>query len=320
MSIAVVERRGEAGAVERLRPRTCGMQRTLRAAVPCRGVGVHGGARVGMTLLPAPAGRGIVFQRTDLGGGPAAMVPARWDFVSDTTLCTQLENAAGVRVRTVEHLMAALAAAGVDNVLVQVDGPELPIMDGSARDFCGLIGRVGTAPQAIRRRPVRVLKPVEVREGGAWARLVPADRFSVSCTIRYDHPHIGVQHYDFDPSREDFAEGVGRARTFCLMNDIAGMRARGLAMGGSLGNAVVVSDEGVVNGGGLRFPDEFVRHKVLDAIGDLALAGAPILGRFEGDRSGHGLNHRVLAALFGDAAAWDRGEDAPEAGPRRATA
>ena len=320
MSITLAEQRGEVGSVERLRPRTCGMQRTLRAAVGCRGIGVHGGVPVRMTLLPAPADKGVVFQRTDIGGGPAAMVPALWESVSDTILCTQLENAHGVRVRTVEHLMAALAATGVDNALIRVDGPELPIMDGSAGDFCDLIGRVGTAPQAIRRRPIRVLKPVEVREGGAWARLVPADRFSVSCTIRYDHPHIGVQRYDFDPSREDFGKGVGRARTFCLLGDIDGMRARGLARGGSLENAVVVSDEGVVNGGGLRFPDEFARHKVLDAIGDLALAGAPILGRFEGDRSGHRLNHKVLAALLGDGDAWDRGEAAPEAEPRRATA
>ena len=257
-----------------------------------------------MTLGPAPAGRGFVFRRLDIAD-KSGLVPARWDAVVDTTLCTVLSNRYGVGIRTPEHLLAALAGAGIDNATIEVDAPELPIMDGSSDDFTFLIGCVGTRPQPSRpRRWIEVLKPVQVQEGGGWARLLPSDRFRVSCTIDYDHSHVGVQHFEYDSALQTFSEAVGRARTFGFLHELEWLRARGYAKGASLDNAVAISPNGVMNDGGLRYPDELARHKVLDVIGDLALAGAPILGAFQGHRSGHRLNNLLLHALFADASAW----------------
>ena len=232
-------------------------------------------------------------------------MPARWDTVADTTLCTVLSNGCGVGIRTPEHVLAALAGAGIDNATIEVDAPELPIMDGSSDDFTFLIGCVGIRPQPSRpRRRIEVLKPVQVQEGDSWGRLLPSDRFKVSCTIDYDHPHVGVQRFDFDSALQSFSETVGRARTFGFLHELEWLRARGYAKGASLDNAVAISPNGVMNDGGLRYPDELARHKVLDVVGDLALAGAPILGAFQGYRSGHRLNNMVLRALFADASAW----------------
>ncbi len=257
-----------------------------------------------MTLGPAPAGHGFVFRRLDVAGD-AGVVPARWDMVADTTLCTVLSNECGVSISTPEHVLAALAGAGIDNAAIEVDAPELPIMDGSADDFTFLIGCVGIRPLPFRpRRRIEVLKPVQAQDGESWARLLPSDRFQVSCTIDYDHPHVGVQRFDFDSASQTFPETVGRARTFGFLHELEELRARGYARGASLENAVAISPNGVMNDGGLRYPDELARHKVLDVIGDLALAGAPILGAFQGYRSGHRLNNLLLQALFADDSAW----------------
>ena len=298
----MIEREGK--PVERLASWVDRGQRTLRTSIACEGIGIHSGRKVHLTLGPAPAGHGFVFRRLDVAGD-AGVVRGRWDMVVDTMLCTVLSNEYGVSISTPEHVLAALAGAGIDNATIEVDAPELPIMDGSSDDFTFLIGCVGVRPQLSRPRPrIEVLKPVQVQDGESWARLLPSDRFRVSCTIDYDHPHVGVQQFDFDSTRQTFSETVGRARTFGFLHELEWMRARGYAKGATLDNAVAISPDGVMNDGGLRYPDEFVRHKVLDAIGDLALAGAPILGAFQGFRSGHRLNNMVLRALFADESAW----------------
>ena len=258
-----------------------------------------------MTMKPAAAGTGIVFERTDLNNG-GRRFPARFDMVSDTFLCTVLRNASGATLSTVEHVMAALAGCGVDNALIEVDGPELPIMDGSSKAFVSLIERAGVETLAAPRRRIRVLRAVEVREGESVARIAPSESRSFRCEIVFDNPRISRQSALFDLDRETFESDVARARTFGLMEEVESLRARGLALGGSLDNAVVVSGDKVLNEDGLRYENEFARHKVLDAIGDLALAGAPVLGAFEGYRSGHALNNRLLRALFADVDAWRR--------------
>ena len=294
----------EGKQIERLSTTVDRGQRTLRSSIACEGIGIHSGRKVHLTLGPAGPGEGFVFRRLDIADD-SGLVPARWDAVSDTTLCTVLSNRYGVSIRTPEHVLAALAGAGVDNATIEVDAPELPIMDGSSDDFTFLIGCVGVRPQPSRpRRRIEVLKPVQVHEGESWARLLPSNRFKVSCIVDYDHPHVGVQRFDFDSERQSFSETVGRARTFGFLHELEWLRARGYAKGASLENAVAISPNGVMNDGGLRFPDELARHKVLDVIGDLALAGAPILGAFQGYRSGHRLNNLVLHALLNDASAW----------------
>ena len=315
----MTKREGQPHRVERLTPRTQEVEQTLRSSISCSGKGIHSGRETHLTLHPAPPGHGVVFRRLDVAGD-SGLVPARWDLVVETTLCTVLANDSGVRVQTPEHLLAALAGAGVDDVLVEIDGPEVPIMDGSADDFSFMIKCVGIRPQpSRRRRRIVVLKPVTVSEGRAWARLEPAGRFTASCTIRYDHPHVGVQSYRFDPAEQDFSEAIGRARTFGFLHEFEALRARGYAKGASLENAVAISWDGVVNEGGLRFPHELPAHKVLDAVGDLALAGAPILGAFRGDCSGHRLNNLMLRALFADESAW-RWDDEVPAPARRVVA
>jgi UDP-3-O-[3-hydroxymyristoyl] N-acetylglucosamine deacetylase len=230
-------------------------------------------------------------------------------------MCTAVADARGCRVATVEHLMAAFAGCGVDNAVVEVDGPELPIMDGSASPFVFLIDCAGTVEQDAPRRAIRVLKPVEISEGSRATRLLPADSFSITVEIEYPTPPILSQRYTVALDR--FRSEIARARTYGFMHEVESLHAAGLARGASLLNAVVVSGEAVVNEEGLRYTDEFVRHKALDAIGDLYLAGAPIIGRFEGIRSGHRMNQRLLAALFAapDAWCWEPGE--PAALPRR---
>ena len=294
----------ERKAVERLSARVDHGQCTLRSSIACEGVGIHSGRKVHLTLGPAPPGYGLVFRRLDIAD-ESGLVPARWNRVVDTTLSTVLSNEYGVGIQTSEHILAALAGAGVDNATIEVDAPELPIMDGSSDDFTFLIGCVGVRPQPSHmRRRIEVIKPIQVQDGESWARLLPSDRFSVSCTIDYDHPQIGIQRFDFDSMQQSFSEAVGRARTFGFLHELEWLRARGYAKGASLDNAVAISPNGVMNDGGLRYPDELARHKVLDVIGDLALAGAPILGAFQGYRSGHRLNNLLLRALFADESAW----------------
>jgi UDP-3-O-[3-hydroxymyristoyl] N-acetylglucosamine deacetylase len=288
-------------------------QRTLRAAIGCVGTGLHTGARVALTLRPAPADTGLVFRREDVTG--AAAIPAGVEAVADTTRCTQLAGPDGTRVGTVEHLMAALAAWRIDNLEITVDGPEIPAMDGSAQPFFFLLGCVGIAEQDAPRRVLEILRPVHVAHGERRAVLRPHRGFAVDMTIDFAHPYVGRQGLALEVDATTFSDELAGARTFGFADDVASLRANGLARGGSLDNAVVVAADGVLNPGGLRWPDEFVRHKALDAIGDLYLAG-PIAGRFEGRGSGHHLHVKLLKRLLAEPGAWrwtssDEDDDEP---------
>jgi UDP-3-O-[3-hydroxymyristoyl] N-acetylglucosamine deacetylase len=287
-------------------------QRTLKAPIGCVGVGLHSGLRVNMTLRPAEPGHGIVFRRTDLG----VDVPARFDNVVDTRLATVLGLAAGgPRIGTVEHLMAALAGSEIDNVLVEVDGPELPILDGSAAPYLFLLDCAGSVEQETPRTVLHVNRPVCVSDGDAFAEFRPAtpgrSGLHVAMSIEFSAAAIGRQALTLDLTPDSFRRELARARTFTLVQEIDRMRAAGFARGGSLDNAVVVDQARVLNPAGLRMPDEFARHKVLDAVGDLALAGAPLFGRFIAHRSGHALNNRLLRALFNELEAPQETEAEP---------
>ena len=271
--------------------------------MPCRGIGVHSGARVAMVLQPAATDSGIVFRRSDRGG---ACVAAHWRNVQESPLCTTLTNREGVSVATVEHLLAAFAGAEIDNVIVELDGPEVPVMDGSAEPFLFLIERAGIVEQDAPRRAIKVLKPVRVADEDCAAALEPDVGFSVSFEIDFSSQRVRRQDIALSIDAETFRADLARARTFGFLEEVERLRAAGLARGGSLENAVVVSDGKVLNTGGLRYADEFVRHKALDAVGDLYLAGGPIIGHFHGVRSGHAMNRRLLEALFADRAAWCR--------------
>jgi UDP-3-O-[3-hydroxymyristoyl] N-acetylglucosamine deacetylase len=275
-------------------------QQTLKTAIGCRGIGLHSGCKVAMTLHPAPPDTGIVFRRT----GSAAGIRAIWANTIDSPLCTVLSNGEGVRIGTVEHLMAALAGAAIDNVVVELDGPEVPIMDGSAAPFLFLIECAGIVEQDAVRRAIKVLKPVSVGDAGAAAALRPADGFSMSFEIDFDNPLICRQDICLVFDDATFKTELSRARTFGLLDEVDRLRQAGFARGGSLDNAVVVGRDQVLNIGGLRYADEFVRHKLLDAFGDLYLAGGPLVGAFCGSRSGHAHTKRLLAALFADSEAW----------------
>jgi UDP-3-O-[3-hydroxymyristoyl] N-acetylglucosamine deacetylase len=280
-------------------------QRTLKEVISCAGVGLHSGKKVAMTLCPADPDTGIIFRRTDLPNGPVS-IPALWDRVVDTQLCTVLGNEDGVTVGTVEHLMAAIAGAGVDNVIIELNGPEVPIMDGSAAPFQFLLDCTGLIEQDAPRMAIKVLKPVSVGDDERSASLAPADSFSASFQIDFENPLIGRQKFFFDAVDGAFQREIARARTFGFASDVAQLQAMGLAKGGSLENAVVLTGDRVLNEDGLRFEDEFVRHKVLDSVGDLYLAGGPLLAQFHGMRSGHGLNNDLLKELFADSSAWRR--------------
>jgi UDP-3-O-[3-hydroxymyristoyl] N-acetylglucosamine deacetylase len=275
-------------------------QCTLRTATGCRGIGLHCGQPVAMTLRPAAPDTGIVFRRLDVG----AEIRASWTSTTESALSTVLSNGEGMQIGTIEHLMAAFAGSQVDNALVELDGPEVPIMDGSAAPFLQLIERVGVVPQDAARRAFKVLKPVWVSENGSCAALLPEHGFSMSFEIDFDNPLIRRQDLALTFDSGTFKTELAPARTFGLLDDWPRLKAAGLARGGSLDNAVVVSGNRVLNDGGLRFADEFVRHKLVDALGDLYLAGGPMIGHFRGLRSGHALNRRLLAALFADRDAW----------------
>ena len=279
------------------------LQRTVARSVSIRGVGVHAGEPVHLELASAPADSGIVFERVDLQGDETE-IRADWRQVVDTRLCTVIANAAGASVSTIEHLMAALAAAGIDNARIRLDGPEVPILDGSAAQWMSLIGEAGVLPQSSRRRSLRVLRTVRIGDADKWAMLVPGRGSRYSVEIDFDEPLIGRQRYDFCLAAEAFREQIAPARTFGFARDVAAMQAAGRALGGSLDNAVVIDGGQVLNPGGLRFADEFVRHKLLDCVGDLYLAGARIEGRLIASRPGHALNVDLLRALFAEPAAW----------------
>lgn len=278
-------------------------QQTLKNSINCSGVALHSGAKVSMVLHPAEADTGIVFRRTDAAGG--IEVQALWRNAIETPLCTTLVDARGNHVATIEHLMAALAGCGIDNAVIELNGPEVPIMDGSAAPFVFLIECAGVAVQDSPRRALRILSDVAVSEPHRAAFLAPGSSYTVGFEIEFPNTLIGHQEWFTEVNESAFKRDVARARTFGLVQDIEKMRAMGLARGGSLENAVVVNGQEIVNDDGLRFDNEFVRHKVLDSIGDLYMAGAPIIGHFQGERAGHALTLRLLQALFADEDAWE---------------
>ena len=273
------------------------MQTTIKSPVAFDGIGLHSGAPARMVILPASAEHGIWFRRSDIRVGDA-LVAARWDAVNQTPLCTRIENAQGASVSTIEHVMAALAGCGVHNALIEIDGPEVPILDGSAAPFVrGILAR-GVVRLAAPVRAIEILRPVEVTRGEAWARLEPGDRLTIDFAIEFEDAAIGTQRKRLDMSNGSFVRELSNSRTFCRQADVNAMQAQGLALGGTLENAVVVEGEKVLSPGGLRHDDEAVRHKMLDALGDLALAGAPILGAYSGHRAGHALTNDLLCKLF----------------------
>ena len=279
-------------------------QRTLKNAIQASGVGLHTGEKVYMTLHPSAPDTGVVFRRTDLN--PMVEIPAQAKNVGDTTLSTTLIKD-GTRVSTVEHLMSALAGMGIDNVIVDVSAAEIPIMDGSAAPFVFLLQSAGIEEQDAPKKFVRVKRPVTVKQDGKEATFKPFDGFKINFAIDFDHPVFDSQtlNASIDFSSTSFVKEVSRARTFGFMHEFEYLRAKGLARGGSLNNAIVVDESHIVNEDGLRFEDEFVKHKILDAIGDLYLMGNSIIGEFDAHKSGHGLNNASVLALIAEEDAWE---------------
>ncbi|OGS92069.1 MAG: UDP-3-O-[3-hydroxymyristoyl] N-acetylglucosamine deacetylase [Gallionellales bacterium GWA2_60_18] len=279
-------------------------QRTLKNSVSVTGVGLHSGEKVMLGLRPAPVNSGIVFRRVDTR--PVEEICARAELVNDTRLSTCMEQN-GVRVATVEHLMSALAGLGVDNAYIDLDSAEVPIMDGSAGTFIFLLQSAGIVEQTAAKKFIRVKKTVEVKQGDKWVRFEPHHGYKLTFTINFAHPVFAStkQHVVVDLGEESYVRDISRARTFGFMHDVENMHAQGLALGGSLDNAIVMDEYRVLNADGLRFEDEFVKHKVLDAIGDLYLLGYPLIGAFSGYKSGHALNNALLRALLADEQAWE---------------
>ena len=290
-------------------------QRTLKSLVSATGVGLHTGRKVRLTLRPAQPDTGVVFRRTDLPG--VADIPARADLVGETRLCSCLVSGE-TKIYTIEHLMSALSGLGVDNLFVDLDGPEVPIMDGSAAPFVLLIQQAGIEEQGAPKRFLRVKKRIEAKDGDKWAVLEPYDGFKLSFSIVYKHPVIEKSNTELtvDFATTSYLKEVARARTYGFMHDVEDLRDVGLALGGGLENAVVLDEHRVLNAEGLRFGDEFIRHKILDAIGDLYLLGRPLLAAFSAHKSGHALNNKLLRELAADASAtevvtFERAEEAP---------
>lgn len=291
-------------------------QRSLKSPIRASGIGLHGGRKVYISILPAPVNHGIVFRRVDLS--PAVDIPASALLIGETTLCSTLVRD-GVKVATVEHIMSALAGMGIDNVLVELSSPEIPIMDGSAAPFMYLLQSAGVVEQNAARKFIRILQPVQVGEGDKYARLEPYEGFRLSFGIEFKHPAFktSAQTATLEFTTANYVKEVSRARTFGFMREFEMMRSRNLALGASLDNAVALDDYRVVNPDGLRYDDEFVRHKILDAVGDLYLAGHPLLGAYSAYKSGHALNNQLACALLNDRKAWEFAsfEDAAAAAP-----
>ena len=279
-------------------------QRTLKNTIRATGVGLHSGDKVYMTLRPAPVNHGIVFRRVDLD--PVVEVPAKAELVTEVTLCTGL-TCNDAKIQTVEHLMSALAGLGVDNIIVELSSAELPIMDGSAGPFVFLLQSAGIIEQDAPKRFIRVLKTVDGTEGDKVARFTPYEGYKLGFTVQFDHPMIPAKQsrQEIEFSTLAYTKEISRARTFGFMRDLEYMRERNLGLGGSMDNAIVLDEFRVLNEDGLRYADEFVRHKILDAIGDLYLAGGQVLGAYEGFKSGHALNNKLVRALMADASAWE---------------
>lgn len=278
-------------------------QRTLRESVTATGIGLHSGRKVRLTLRPADPGAGIVFRRVDVT--PAVDIPAEATNVNDTRMATTV-NVGRTAVATIEHLMSAMSGLGIDNAVVEVDAPEIPIMDGSGASFLFLIRQAGVVEQDAAKRFVRVTKPAEVREGDKWARLEPHEGYKLSFAIDFGHPAIDAteQFAEVDFSRTTYEQAVSRARTFGFVQDVEMLRRMGLAQGGALGNAIVLDEFRILNPEGLRGQDEFVKHKILDAMGDLYVLGHPLLAHYRAFKSGHGLNNQLLRELLKNPDSW----------------
>ena len=283
------------------------LQRTLAKSVHVAGVGLHSGERVALTLHPAAENSGISFRRTDLSGEQGAVMALTPYLFNDTRLSSTVVTEAGVRVGTIEHIMSALAAYGVDNALIELNAPEIPIMDGSSLPFIYLLQDAGIVDQQAQKRFLKILKTVEVKEAGKWVRFTPYNGFKVTLTIEFDHPVFNRSNptFEIDFAGKSYVEEIARARTFGFMQEVELMRAHNLGLGGNLNNAIVIDDTDVLNPEGLRYPDEFVRHKILDAIGDLYIVGHPIIGAFEGYKSGHAINNALLRAVLADESAYE---------------
>jgi UDP-3-O-[3-hydroxymyristoyl] N-acetylglucosamine deacetylase len=277
-------------------------QATIKSPAVCAGVELHGGNHVRTVMKPAPIGTGIKFIRTDITDRNN-QIAVRPDNVTKVRNCTTIGNSAGVQVATIEHLMAALAASGVDNLAIEINGGEVPALDGSSEPFLKLIEQVGIQSQSAPRRYIKVLKKIEVGSGDAYARIEPAETLRLDVSIDFEEEAIGRQRIVIEPDVKSFRERIASARTFARAHEVVALREAGLSRGGSYDNAIVVDGDKVLNPGGLRYGDEFVRHKALDLLGDMYVAG-PILGRVTSVKAGHALNHRLLIALFADADAW----------------
>jgi UDP-3-O-[3-hydroxymyristoyl] N-acetylglucosamine deacetylase len=295
---------------------TSASQHTLKSPLTLIGVGLHSGANTTITVEPAPASTGIVFVRTDVRDRDN-VVPAKWDHVIDTKLCTVLGNKTGVTVSTVEHLLSACAAMGLDNAVVHIDGPEVPIMDGSAQKFVAAIERAGLTKLRAARKYLRIRKTVSYQEGEKEVFLSPADSQYFGFEISFPSPAIGRQKFTLHLKEDNYRADVAPARTFGFLHEVEALRKMGLARGGSLDNAIVIDGDKVLNPGGLRFKTEFVRHKVLDAIGDLYLAGCQLFGHYHGVKAGHAMNNKILHVLFSQPDAFEIVDMVPQAAPQR---
>lgn len=278
-------------------------QKTINSKVSCNSVGLHSGAMAKMSLLPAPCNSGIVFRRTDQEAGKNE-IKAVYSNVVTTNLGTTIANEHGVKVATIEHLMAAIWGCGIDNLIVELNGPEIPIMDGSSEPFVFLIECAGINMQEEQRRIIEIIKPIRIEDKDKFVEIEPAKDFSIDLSIDFNNKHIKQQHFDYHSNFNSFKNDISRARTFCFKEEIEQMHKMGLAKGGSLDNAIVVDAEKIVNEDGLRYPDEFARHKTLDFIGDMFLAGHFIVGHFKASKSGHGINNAFLRKLFAESDSW----------------
>ncbi|MAF98914.1 MAG: UDP-3-O-[3-hydroxymyristoyl] N-acetylglucosamine deacetylase [Micavibrio sp.] len=281
-------------------------QNTVKQQASIQGVGLHSGKQITLTIKPAPENCGIAFVRTDIDDLKTDnLIPARWDLVSDTRMCTYVSNADGVGVGTIEHLMSALRGCNIDNAILELDGAEVPIMDGSALPFVEMIKNAGIEQQEQSRKVIRILKDVSVEKDGKRVKLSPADTASFCGEIEFDHPQIGKQAFETTLLNGNFMHDIAECRTFGFYHEGEYLRSIGLAQGASLDNAIVLDREKIMNPEGLRCEREFIRHKLLDAIGDLYLAGAPIQGRYDGFKAGHEMNNEILHALFADKDAYE---------------
>ena len=278
-------------------------QRTINSKVSCNGIGIHSGANVQISLLPAPADSGIVFRRTDVGG-INGIIPANYKNVCDTNLGTTIANQYGTKISTIEHLMAAIWGCGIDNLFIEINGPEVPIMDGSSEPFVFLIECAGVNVQDRPRRVIEITKKITIEDNNKIITIEPAKEFSIDFDIEFNHDHIKKQQYDFHSTYTSFKNDLCRARTFGFQHEVEMLHKMGLARGGSLDNAILVGKDGIINQEGLRYKDEFVRHKTLDFIGDIYLAGGYIVGHFSASKAGHSINNKMLRKLFSDNQSW----------------